>query len=178
QCDKRNLFSSSGFLPAIIMHHKILLTFDNVSKEQTQPLNGALCILLWRMNERSHCWLSVACFYPAVGRCHTIVGYQFHYLSYCTWDGPILFGEDLYVLPEFRGRGIGTSLLNKVAKVSLEGNCFQFRFVSAKWNQAATDFFSKLGAVNVTSQNYWNVLHVDGEHVWKLAEEARRSHPK
>uniref|UniRef100_A0A8D2LX17 N-acetyltransferase domain-containing protein n=1 Tax=Varanus komodoensis TaxID=61221 RepID=A0A8D2LX17_VARKO len=110
--------------------------------------------------------------------CHTIVGYQFHYLSYCTWDGPILFGEDLYVLPEFRGRGIGTSLLNKVAKVSLEGNCFQFRFVSAKWNQAATDFFSKLGAVNVTSQNYWNVLHVDGEHVWKLAEEARRSHPK
>ncbi|XP_026578489.1 diamine acetyltransferase 2-like [Pseudonaja textilis] len=36
---------------------------------------------------------------------HTIVGYQFHYLTYCTWDGPILFGEDLYVMPEFRGSG-------------------------------------------------------------------------
>ncbi|CAM4689964.1 unnamed protein product, partial [Lepidochelys olivacea] len=48
---------------------------------------------------------------------HTIVGYQFHYFRYCTWQGRIVFGEDLYVMPEFRGQGIGTSLLSQVAKV-------------------------------------------------------------
>ncbi|CAM5179155.1 unnamed protein product [Eretmochelys imbricata] len=48
---------------------------------------------------------------------HTVVGYQFHYFRYCTWQGRILFGEDLYVMPEFRGQGIGTSLLSQVAKV-------------------------------------------------------------
>ncbi|XP_043359661.1 thialysine N-epsilon-acetyltransferase-like isoform X2 [Dermochelys coriacea] len=48
---------------------------------------------------------------------HTVVGYQFHYFSYCTWQGRIVFGEDLYVMPEFRGKGIGTSLLSQVAKV-------------------------------------------------------------
>ncbi|XP_043359660.1 uncharacterized protein LOC119849226 isoform X1 [Dermochelys coriacea] len=35
---------------------------------------------------------------------HTVVGYQFHYFSYCTWQGRIVFGEDLYVMPEFRAR--------------------------------------------------------------------------
>ncbi|XP_048373510.1 thialysine N-epsilon-acetyltransferase-like isoform X2 [Sphaerodactylus townsendi] len=40
----------------------------------------------------------------------TIVGYQFHYLTYCTWSGHILFGEDLYVLPDFRD-GAGKGLL-------------------------------------------------------------------
>ncbi|XP_062994390.1 thialysine N-epsilon-acetyltransferase-like [Elgaria multicarinata webbii] len=105
---------------------------------------------------------------------HTIVGYQFHYLSYCTWDGPVLFGEDLYVVPEFRGKGIGTSLLNKVAKIALEKNCVQFRFISASWNKTAMDFYTKLGAINVTSQNNWNLCHIDGEHVRKLAEQASR----
>ncbi|XP_061444401.1 thialysine N-epsilon-acetyltransferase-like [Rhineura floridana] len=105
---------------------------------------------------------------------HTIVGYQFHYLSYCTWDGPILFGEDLYVVPEFRGKGIGTSLMNKVAKIALEKGCSQFRFISAQWNQPAMDFFTRLGAVNVTTQDHWHLCHIDGEHVRKLAEQSRK----
>uniref|UniRef100_A0A8D0DH94 N-acetyltransferase domain-containing protein n=1 Tax=Salvator merianae TaxID=96440 RepID=A0A8D0DH94_SALMN len=108
---------------------------------------------------------------------HTIVGYQFHYLTYCTWDGPILFGEDLYVIPEFRGRGIGTSLLSKVAKMAQEKGCRQFRFISASWNQPAMDFFAKRGAVNATINHHWHVIHVEGEHVRKLAEKARKGRP-
>ncbi|KAJ7313217.1 hypothetical protein JRQ81_004496 [Phrynocephalus forsythii] len=101
---------------------------------------------------------------------HTIIGYQFHYLTYCTWDGPILFGEDLYVAPDFRGKGIGTSLLNQVAKIALEKGCSQFRFISTQWNKSATDFFTKRGAVNVTDYNRWLVAHLEGEHVRKMAE--------
>ncbi|XP_060137375.1 thialysine N-epsilon-acetyltransferase-like [Zootoca vivipara] len=104
----------------------------------------------------------------------TIIGYQFHYLSYCTWDGGILFGEDLYVVPEFRGKGIGTSLMNKVAKIALEKGCSEFRFISARWNQPAMDFYAKLGAVNVTTRDHWHLCHIEGQHVRKLAEQARK----
>uniref|UniRef100_A0A670J2C2 N-acetyltransferase domain-containing protein n=1 Tax=Podarcis muralis TaxID=64176 RepID=A0A670J2C2_PODMU len=104
----------------------------------------------------------------------TIVGYQFHYLSYCTWHGGILFGEDLYVVPEFRGKGIGTSLMNKVAKIALEKGCSEFRFICARWNQPAMDFYAKLGAVNVTIRDHWHLCHIEGAHVRKLAQEARK----
>ncbi|XP_053218065.1 thialysine N-epsilon-acetyltransferase-like [Podarcis raffonei] len=104
----------------------------------------------------------------------TIVGYQFHYLSYCTWHGGILFGEDLYVVPEFRGKGIGTSLMNKVAKIALEKGCSEFRFICARWNQPAMDFYAKLGAVNVTIRDQWHLCHIEGAHVRKLAQEARK----
>ncbi|XP_060541211.1 thialysine N-epsilon-acetyltransferase-like [Pantherophis guttatus] len=103
---------------------------------------------------------------------HTIVGYQFHYLTYCTWDGPVLFGEDLYVMPEFRGRGVGTALLNRAAKITLEKGCSQFRFVSGQKHQATTDFFRKRGAVDVTIRDNWHVFRIDRDPLVKLLEEA------
>ncbi|XP_060635833.2 thialysine N-epsilon-acetyltransferase-like [Anolis sagrei] len=105
---------------------------------------------------------------------HTIIGYQFHYLSYCTWDGPVLFGEDLYVMPEYRGKGIGTTLVNKVCQVALEKGCSQFRFISAQWNQPAMDFYTKLGAVNVTIKDHWLVHNITGQNIQKLAEQAKQ----
>ncbi|XP_058036220.1 thialysine N-epsilon-acetyltransferase-like [Ahaetulla prasina] len=102
----------------------------------------------------------------------TIVGYQFHYLTYCTWDGPILFGEDLYVMPEFRGRGVGTALLNRAAKMTLEKGCSQFRFLSAQKDQATNDFFHRRGAVDVTLHDDWHVFRIDREPLLKLLEEA------
>ncbi|KAL8177035.1 UNVERIFIED_CONTAM: hypothetical protein K2H54_041047 [Gekko kuhli] len=104
----------------------------------------------------------------------TIVGYQFHYLTYCTWDGHILFGEDLYVLPEFRGKGIGSSLLAKAAKIAQSKGCSQIRFISANWNQPATDFYTKLGALNVTVQDHWNLCTVEKEHIQRLVEQAKK----
>ncbi|XP_048373509.1 thialysine N-epsilon-acetyltransferase-like isoform X1 [Sphaerodactylus townsendi] len=103
----------------------------------------------------------------------TIVGYQFHYLTYCTWSGHILFGEDLYVLPDFRGKGIGSGLLAKAAKMALGKGCSQLRFISANWNQPAMDFYAKLGAVNVTVTDHWNLCSIEGEHVQKLVERTR-----
>ncbi|KAJ6654921.1 hypothetical protein lerEdw1_006392 [Lerista edwardsae] len=103
-------------------------------------------------------------------RGHTIIGYQFHYLSYCTWDGHILFGEDLYVEPDFRGKGIGTNLLRKAAKIAVEKGCSQFRFISASWNQPAMEFFIKLGATDVTATSSWNLCRIDGEYVQKIVE--------
>ncbi|KAH0626107.1 hypothetical protein JD844_000867 [Phrynosoma platyrhinos] len=112
---------------------------------------------------------------------HRIIGYQFHYVSYCTWDGPILFGEDLYVMPDFRGTE-EAGPLKACAKpapsclppqIALQKGCSQFRFISARWNQPAMNFYTKLGAVNVTDRNHWIVCHIDKHDVQRLAEQAR-----
>ncbi|XP_077662728.1 thialysine N-epsilon-acetyltransferase-like [Eretmochelys imbricata] len=103
---------------------------------------------------------------------HTVVGYQFHYFRYCTWQGRILFGEDLYVMPEFRGQGIGTSLLSQVAKLALARGCTQFQLVSADWNQPATALYKKLGAVDMTARDNWLVWHIEGQAVGEMAKRA------
>ncbi|XP_050789570.1 thialysine N-epsilon-acetyltransferase-like [Gopherus flavomarginatus] len=103
---------------------------------------------------------------------HTIVGYQFHYFRYCTWAGRIIFGEDLYVMPEFRGKGIGTSLLSQVAKLMLDHGGKQFRFMSANWNHPATALYKKLGAVDVTASDNWVIWHIEGQAVQEMAQRA------
>uniref|UniRef100_A0A8C5SB08 Uncharacterized protein n=1 Tax=Laticauda laticaudata TaxID=8630 RepID=A0A8C5SB08_LATLA len=102
----------------------------------------------------------------------------FHYLTYCTWDGPILFGEDLYVMPEFRGSGGIRGYPHKVGSLDEKGEpqdipfqrCSQFRFISAESPQATIDFFHKRGAIDVTIRNNWHVFRIDRDPLVKLVE--------
>ncbi|XP_078786635.1 diamine acetyltransferase 2b isoform X2 [Oryzias latipes] len=57
----------------------------------------------------------------------TVVGYALYFYTYSTWKGRSIFLEDLYVMPEFRGNGIGKGLLCKVAEVA---DCFTFNSVT------------------------------------------------
>nr|XP_057942730.1 diamine acetyltransferase 1-like [Doryrhamphus excisus] len=56
----------------------------------------------------------------------TTVGLALYYYTYSTWKGRSVYLEDLYVMSEFRGFGIGKSLLNTLAKVSLYVNKVKF----------------------------------------------------
>uniref|UniRef100_A0A8C8RI86 N-acetyltransferase domain-containing protein n=1 Tax=Pelusios castaneus TaxID=367368 RepID=A0A8C8RI86_9SAUR len=94
----------------------------------------------------------------------------FHYFTYCTWSGRILFGEDLYVRPEFRGRG--PSARHKTAlssQMALANGCSHFRFMSPKRNEPAMALYEKLGAVDVTKRDSWDVWHIEGQAVQEIA---------
>ncbi|KAM9111668.1 thialysine N-epsilon-acetyltransferase isoform 3-T3 [Pangshura tecta] len=52
---------------------------------------------------------------------HTIVGYGLYFFTYSTWKGRNIYMEDLYVMPEFRGKGIGKKLMSKIAERPLAG---------------------------------------------------------
>uniref|UniRef100_A0AAQ4REJ0 Spermidine/spermine N1-acetyltransferase family member 2a, tandem duplicate 1 n=1 Tax=Gasterosteus aculeatus aculeatus TaxID=481459 RepID=A0AAQ4REJ0_GASAC len=47
---------------------------------------------------------------------HTKIGYALYFYSYSSWSGRAVYMEDLYVMPEFRGKGIGKALMSKVAQ--------------------------------------------------------------
>lgn len=75
------------------------------------------------------------------------VGYASFFYFYSTFQGrAALFLEDLFVLEQFRGKGLGKALLKAVAKLALDENCFGLRWEVLDWNQPAIEFYEKLGA--------------------------------
>ncbi len=57
-----------------------------------------------------------------------------------------LYLEDLFVFPQFRGKGLGRSLLSKVARIAVQRQCGRFELSALDWNQKAIGFYERLGA--------------------------------
>jgi GNAT superfamily N-acetyltransferase len=73
--------------------------------------------------------------------------YALYYFTYSTWaGGPNLFVEDLFVRAQFRGKGIGRSLLRRMAVVAQQQNCTGMRWEVLHWNTGAIEFYRALGA--------------------------------
>ena len=73
--------------------------------------------------------------------------YILYFFTYSTWAGrPSLFVEDLFVRAGFRGKGIGTALLKRMAAIACERKCYGMRWEVLNWNSAAIDFYHALGA--------------------------------
>jgi GNAT superfamily N-acetyltransferase len=94
-------------------------------------------------------------------------GFAFYFFNYSTWRGrPGIHLEDLFVRPEFRGKGIGKALLKQVAAVAVENQCARFQWDVLDWNQTAIDFYQSLGAKFL---NEWSIMRMSGEELTKLA---------
>src|SRR5262245_25220338 len=73
-------------------------------------------------------------------------GFAFYFFNYSTWKGRHgLYLEDLFVRPAFRGKGIGRSLLVRLAQIAVHENCYGMRWQVLDWNQPAIDFYERLG---------------------------------
>uniref|UniRef100_H3BYA5 Spermidine/spermine N1-acetyltransferase family member 2b n=1 Tax=Tetraodon nigroviridis TaxID=99883 RepID=H3BYA5_TETNG len=102
----------------------------------------------------------------------TVVGYALYYYTYSTWKGPSAYLEDLYVMPEFRGKGIGRGLLCKVAEVIKKKGCVRLQLSVLDWNTSAQDFYISKGAQNLTVSEGWHAIRFEGQHLDNLAGEA------
>src|SRR5579863_5424286 len=87
-------------------------------------------------------------------------GFAFFFYSYSTWEGhPSLFLEDLFVRPEFRGKGIGKKLMVYLAELALRENCRRFVWQVLDWNTPSIEFYESLGA---RVMKEWLTVRVDG----------------
>jgi len=71
-----------------------------------------------------------------------------------------LFLEDLYVRPDFRGRGYGKALLAHLAKTTVEAGAFRVEWEVLDWNKPSIDFYDSLGAKAVSG---WHTYRLEGE---------------
>lgn len=98
-----------------------------------------------------------------------VVGYGLYYYIYSTWKGRNVYLEDIYVMPEYRGQGIGTKIIKKVAEVALDKGCSQFRLAVLNWNKKAMDLYKALGAQDLTEAEGWHSFRFEGEAMRELA---------
>jgi len=77
----------------------------------------------------------------------TVAGFALYFFNYSTFlCQPGLYLEDLYVRPEFRGRGIGLSVLRSLEQRARDLGCGRFEWAVLDWNQSAIDFYREFGA--------------------------------
>ena len=94
-------------------------------------------------------------------------GFAFFFYNYSTWRGqPGLYLEDLFVLPEMRGKGIGKSLLQHLAEIAIRENCYGIRWMVLEWNEPALKFYEALGA---TLLGEWETMLLTGAALSRLA---------
>ncbi|HSM77015.1 MAG TPA: GNAT family N-acetyltransferase, partial [Bryobacteraceae bacterium] len=93
-------------------------------------------------------------------------GFALCFYSYSTWLGrPGVYLEDLFVLPAFRGLGIGKALLKRVAAIAVEKECPRLGWEVLDWNKPAIEFYEAMGAEFLDT---WRNVRVSGETLKRL----------
>ncbi len=97
------------------------------------------------------------------------VGFALFFHNFSTFLGRAgIYLEDLFVKPEYRGKGYGKGLLKKLAQIAVERGCGRLEWWCLDWNKPSIDFYLSLGA---EPMDEWTTYRVTGENLNKLAEE-------
>ena len=96
------------------------------------------------------------------------VGFALYFFNFSTFIGKSgLYLEDLFVLPEYRGRGIGKSLMQHLASICVKEGLGRMEWWCLDWNGPSIAFYKSLGAVPMDE---WTTYRLQGEALQKLGE--------
>lgn len=96
------------------------------------------------------------------------VGFALYFHNFSTFLGKGgIYLEDLFVLPESRGKGYGKAILIRLAQIARERGCGRLEWACLDWNQPSIDFYRSLGAEPLDD---WTVYRVSGETLERLSD--------
>ncbi len=99
-----------------------------------------------------------------------LAGFALYFFNYSTWEGaPGLYLEDLFVSPEYRGRGIGKSLMIRLAGVARDRGCTRFQWQVLDWNKSAIEFYESIGAFHLKE---WYTYRMESDAIGRLARQS------
>lgn len=88
-----------------------------------------------------------------------IASYYFYKIS--TFSGKkVLYLEDLYILPEFRGMGIGRKFFDELKMIAKNSGCGKIEWKCLKWNEPSIAFYEKIGG---TQDNEWITYNIPND---------------
>lgn len=99
------------------------------------------------------------------------VGFALFFHNFSTFLGRAgIYLEDLFVLPEYRGRGYGKGLLSELARITLERGCGRLEWACLDWNKPSIDFYLSLGAATMDE---WTTYRLTGKTLEETAGKDR-----
>ncbi len=94
------------------------------------------------------------------------IGFALFFHNYSTFlTKPGIYLEDIFVLPEYRQKGIGKAILTKIAQIAVERNCGRLEWSVLDWNEPAIAFYRRMGA---SILDEWRICRVTGEALTQL----------
>ena len=95
------------------------------------------------------------------------VGFALFFHNFSTWLGRAgIYLEDLFVLPEYRGKGYGKLLLKRLARIAVQRGCGRLEWACLDWNEPAIAFYKAVGAAPLAE---WTTYRVTGDALLSLA---------
>lgn len=97
------------------------------------------------------------------------VGFALFFHNFSTFLGRAgIYLEDLFVKPEYRGRGHGKALIRELARIAVERGCGRLEWCCLDWNQPSIDFYLSLGA---TPLDEWTTYRLTGDRLQTFAKD-------
>ena len=98
------------------------------------------------------------------------VGFALFFHNFSTFLAkPGIYLEDLFVVPEQRGHGIGRALLQRLAQIAVERDCGRFEWRVLDWNEPSIRFYEGLGAKRMQQ---WLTMRVEGDEALRALAKA------
>ena len=96
------------------------------------------------------------------------VGFALFFHNFSTFLGRAgIYLEDLFVLPEYRGKGYGKGLLKELSRITVERGCGRLEWCCLDWNKPSIDFYLSLGAKPMSD---WTIYRLTGQELEKMAK--------
>ena len=100
------------------------------------------------------------------------VGFALFFHNFSTFLGRGgIYLEDLFVKPEYRGKGIGKAIFKKLGAIARERGCGRLEWWCLDWNQPSIDFYRSMGA---EAMDEWTVYRIAGEGLKQLADSGEK----
>jgi GNAT superfamily N-acetyltransferase len=146
--------ATSADIPLILGFIRALADYEKLTHE-VEATEEKLRATLFGEKPAAECVLAFA-----DDAAQTPAGFALFFTNYSTFLAkPGLYLEDLFVKPEFRGRGIGKALLLHVASLAHQRGCGRMEWAVLDWNQPAIDFYESLGARRLRE---WQICRLTG----------------
>jgi GNAT superfamily N-acetyltransferase len=159
--DSRELtiaFATEGDVPQVLSFIKALAEYERLADSVVATEEG-LRATLFGGRAYAECVIARFRSEPA--------GFALFFHNYSTFLArPGVYLEDLFVKPEFRGKGVGRALLQYLAKVAVERDCGRLEWSVLDWNTPAMGFYKSLGAEPLEE---WTIFRLTGEALSRLA---------
>ena len=128
--------------------HQVVGTADDLSRELFAAPPVIEAVIAWQ-DERA-------------------VGFALYFHNYSTFLGRRgIYLEDLFVVPEARGYGVGKALIRHCAQLAVERGCGRFEWAVLDWNQPAIEFYQSIGATLLPD---WRICRLTGDALSRFAQ--------